>query len=385
MILHIDLDCFFVAASRIKDPSLNSKNVAVVGGGGSKIFGDEDSLGGVVLSASYEARKFGVKSAMPLKQAQNLCKNLILVKADHAFYKELSNRLYKFLYTFTPDIEKFSIDEFFVDLNGIDAKKEPLKFAKFLQSEILAKFKLPCSIGISDSKFTAKLSTNLAKPFGIKLFMSDEIDKSLKSVEISKFPGVGKSVTKSLNKSGIFTLGDVRNAKFVFEGLGKNGIKLYNAITGLGENSLNLDRERKSFSHGRTFRAVFDRGEAKRRALILCRYLCFDIYKFDKNPTKYTLSIRYADRTTLSRTLSYKGLFSESLLHKFMDELFDRCDIYSSKAIIYVSVGVGDFVSYNRVQKNLFSEDKKENSIDKVVQEIREKYGIDSLLFAKEI
>ncbi|NLK66485.1 MAG: DNA polymerase IV [Campylobacteraceae bacterium] len=384
MILHIDLDCFFVAAARIKDRSLVGKRVAVVGGGSSKIFGDDDTLGGVVLSASYEAREFGIRSAMPLRQAQRLCKDLVLVKADHAFYKELSNKLFKFLYRYTPDIEQFSIDEFFLDLSGIKAKDEPIKFAKMLQNEILNTLNLPCSIGLSDAKYLAKLSTSLAKPFGVRLIMSSEIDTTLKNIEISKFPGAGKSASKVLNKHGIFTLGDVRGAKQIFTKLGKNYIKLYENITGTGSNELEIGRVRKSFSHGRTFAAQSDREEVKRRVLILCRYLNYDIHKFGQNPTKFDLKIRYEDRETISRALTYKEVFSESLLHKAMSELFLRCDIRASKKIIYVSVGAGGFVE--SVEKTLFSDKSNESKkIDKAVQSIREKYGIDSLIFAKEI
>lgn len=383
MILHLDLDCFFVAAARIKDKNLVGKNVVVIGGGSSKIFGENDSLGNVVLSASYEARKYGIKSAMPLNKAKNLCKNLILVKSDHKFYKQLSKKLYDFLYTFTPDIEQFSIDEFFIDLKGIKEDENSLKFAKTLQTEILNKLNLPCSIGLSDVKFIAKLATDLAKPFGIKMIMGDEINSTLKNIEISKFPGVGKSVSKKLNKNGIFTLGDVLYAKNLFYKFGKSYINLYENITGTGNNAIKTKRKRKSFSHARTFKAVYNRDEIKRRVLILCRYLCFDIYKFGQTPTKFELKIRYDDRETISRSLTYKEEFSEILLHKAMNELFLRCDTKNSKSIIYISVGVGGFVE--KVQKTLFSVTNKNKKIDKVVQVIREKYGIDSLLFAKEI
>ncbi|MCZ6160329.1 DNA polymerase IV [Campylobacter ureolyticus] len=386
MILHIDLDCFFVAAARIRDKSLIGKNVAVIGGGLNEDFGEvydeKDREKGIVLSVSYEARKYGVKSAMPLKQAKVLCKNLVTAKADHEFYKTLSNKLYKFLYTFTPDIEKYSIDEFFLDLSGISARNNALEFAKFLQSEILDKFSLPASIGISDAKFIAKLTTDLAKPFGIKMIKKD--DKILNNIDISKFPGVGKSVLKSLNKFGIFTLGDVKDSKFIFKKLGKNGIKLYQNITGEGNNTLEINQQRKSFSHGRTFKAINDRNEVKRRILILCRYLCYDIYKFGQNPTKFELKIKYLDRNTITRTLTYKDKFYEALLHKIMDELFKRCDEFKDKSIIYIGVGASAFVK--NLEKNLFSDMKKSDiKIDKAVQVIRQKYGVNSLLFAKEI
>lgn len=388
MILHIDLDCFFVAAARIKDKRLIGKNVAVIGGGLNEDFGETsgDINNSVVLSASYEARKYGIKSAMVLKQAKILCKNLIVVKSDHHFYKELSKKLYKFLYTFTPDIEQFSIDEFFLDLNGTNAMKDPLKFAKFLQNEILNKFELPSSIGISDAKFIAKLATDSAKPFGIKIIKKDELDTTLKNIDISKFPGVGKSALKRLNKYGIFTLGDVKESKFIFEKLGKNGIKLYENITGSGKNLVETNSKRKSFSHGRTFKAVSSRDEIKRRILILCRYLCFDIYKFGQNPTKFELKIKYLDKITITRSLTYKFKFYESVLHKIMNELFQRCDEFINKPIIYISVGVGGFVEEKNIEKTLFNEIKQSDiEIDKAVQVIREKYGVNSLLFAKEI
>lgn len=383
MILHIDLDCFFVSAARIKDKTLIGKNVVVVNGSAD----DNEKIreeNGVVLSAGYEARKFGIKSAMPLKHAKTLCKNLIVVKADHSFYKELSIKLYKFLYTFTPDIEQYSIDEFFLDLSGINVKNGHLKFAEFLQNEILKIFNLPVSIGISDAKYIAKLATDLAKPFGIKMINSDELDSTLKNVDIVKFPGVGKSMLKRLNKFGIFTLGDVKKVKFIFEKFGKNGIKLYENITGTGDNSLQINRKRKSFSHSRTFKAVFDRNEIKRRILILCRYICFDVYKFGQNPTNYELKIRYSDRITLSGSITYRNKFYENVLHEIMNDLFIKCDKFETKSIIYISVCVGEFT--NRAEQNLFSEMKQNNTeIDKAVHKIREKYGIDSLLFAKEI
>lgn len=388
MILHIDLDCFFVAAARIKDKRLIGKNVAVIGGGLNEDFGETNSdiNNSVVLSASYEARKYGVKSAMVLKQAKVLCKNLIVVKSDHHFYKELSKKLYKFLYTFTPDIEQFSIDEFFLDLSGTNAMKDPLKFAKFLQNEILNKFELPSSIGISDAKFIAKLATDLAKPFGIKIIKKDDFDTVLKNIDISKFPGVGKSALKRLNKYGIFTIGDVKGSKFIFEKLGKSGIKLYENITGSGKNLVETNSKRKSFSHGRTFKAISNRDEIKRRILILCRYLCFDIYKLGQNPTKFELKIKYLDKITITRSLTYKFKFYEGVLHQIMNELFQRCDEFINKPIIYISVGVSGFVEEKNIEKTLFNEIKQSDiEIDKAVQVIREKYGVNSLLFAKEI
>ncbi|CZE48359.1 DNA polymerase Y family protein [Campylobacter geochelonis] len=387
MILHIDLDCFFVAAARIKDSSLIGKKVVVVGGNSGTIFGEKDRLGTVILSASYEARKFGVKSAMSLNRAKALCQDLTIAKSDMAFYKELSSRLFKFLYTFTPDIEKFSIDEFFVDLSGIEAKNDPLKFAKELQEQILKNLKLPCSIGISEAKFIAKLTTDLVKPFGVGMIKVDEIPQKLKDVDISKFPGVGASALKFLNKYGIYTITDAKNAKFVFEKLGKSGIKLYENLTGTGENSLDLASKRKSFSHARTFDLITDRDELERRVLVLCRYLSFDIYKFGQNPTKFDLKVRYEDRYTVSHSVTVKEIFTQSLLQKIALELFKKCDVRISSPVMYISIGAAGFVDESCIEKTLFSQigESKNKKANLAIQQIREKYGINSLMFAKEI
>ena len=132
---------------------------------------NQNSQKGVILSASYEARKFGVKSAMPVKTALELCPDLTLVPSNHRFYSELSNSLYKFLYTFTPSIERFSIDEFFLDLKGTKFDENPFEFAKFLQSEVLKRLNLPCSIGICKAKFIAKLATDFGKTIWNSLYL----------------------------------------------------------------------------------------------------------------------------------------------------------------------------------------------------------------------
>ncbi|NLY03479.1 MAG: DNA polymerase IV [Campylobacter sp.] len=382
MILHIDLDCFFVAAARTKDPSLKGKKVAVVGGNSSVIFGEKESVGGVVLSASYEARKDGVCSALSLKKAQNLCKDLIVVKADHALYKEFSNKLYKLLYNYTPDIEQFSIDEFFVDLNGIEANDDPLNFAHKLQDEILSKLNLPASIGISEAKYIAKLTTDLVKPYGVGMVRVCEIKDKLGDIDIAKFPGVGARIKVELNRCGVYTINDVFGAKFLFEKFGKNGIKLYESITGEGLNTLEFRRVRKSFSHARTFDVLMDRDEVERRILILCRYLSFDIHKFGKSPTKFDFKLRYLPRETHSKSVTLKESFSQSLLDKVMLTLFREIDRKKSIGISYISVGVGSFVDAKI--KTLFS-DESRTKLDDALQEIREKHGIELLKTAKEI
>lgn len=409
MILHIDLDCFFVAAARIKNPSLNGKKVAVVGGGSGAIFDEsntqnslnlqknpnsqnqsnlkknQNSQKGVILSASYEARKFGVKSAMPLKTALELCPDLTLVPSDHRFYSELSNSLYKFLYTFTPSIERFSIDEFFLDLKGTKFDESPFEFAKFLQSEVLKRLNLPCSIGICKAKFIAKLATDLAKPFGIRCIC--DIKNELKSVEISKFAGIGKSTQKTLEKYAIFTIGDALKHKEIFEKLGKNGEKLFARLSGEADDKVEITSKRKSIGFGRTFSPCANRDEIKRKILIMCRHLTHDTLNLGLNPTSYELKIRYRTRAESSKRKTLDRDFSLNLLSEVMAELFENCDIHKDFEIIHISLNLTNFKDGKECENSLFSlnEDKKQHKLDKTINKIWEKFGLDKLKKATEI
>ena len=398
MILHIDLDCFFVAAARIKNPSLNGKKVAVVGGGDESIFGEnsqdkssnlqnksQNPQRGVILSASYEARKFGVRSAQPLKTALELCPDLIAVPSEHGFYRELSNELYKFLYTFTPCIERFSIDEFFLDLKGTKFDKNPLEFAKFLQSEVLKRLNLPCSIGICGAKFIAKLATDLAKPFGIRMIC--DIKNELECVEISKFAGIGKSTQKTLSKYGIFTIGDALGHKEIFEKLGKNGEKLYARLCGEADDKVEVATKRKSIGFGRSFLPCANRSEIKRKILIMCRHLAYDTLNLGLNPTCYELKIRYRSRQESSKRRSLDRDFTLNLLGEIALELFSACDIDENFEITHISLNLTNFKNENFTPNSLFfgDDDKKQKTLDKMANKIWEKFGLDKLKKATEI
>ena len=208
MIAHIDLDSFFVSVARLADPALAGKKIAVVGGGDEEIFGGKSELGSVILSASYEARADGVHSAQPVKIALGLCPQLILVRSQHGEYRKISREIYEFLLNFTPEIEKFSIDEFFLNLRGTAYDADALSFAAFLQSEIMRRFSLPCSVGLSEAKLIAKLATSLAKPFGVRQILKSQIARELSAVPVAKFPGIGKAAQKTLGKYGIVSFGD---------------------------------------------------------------------------------------------------------------------------------------------------------------------------------
>lgn len=390
MILHIDLDCFFVSVARIKDSSLNGQIVAVIGDKSSNIFGDEmiaNSNKGVILSSSYEARKFGIHSAMSVNEALKLCPKLKLIPNDMKLNKTISSQIYNFLYTFTPEIEQFSIDEFFLNLKGTKYQDDYIGFAKFLQQNILDKFKLPCSIGLCEGKFLAKLATDLKKPFGIKFLDIKNLKEELKDVNIAKFPGIGKSTQKFLYAHCIKTISQALESKAIFEKMGKNGIKIYNRICGINDDKISNQRNAKSIGFGRTFNPTLNRDEIRRKISIMCRHLGFEVLKNDLNPMSYELKIRYKNRYEFSKRYTSNKPFCIDLLSSIINELFTKIDKYSFENIIYIGINLSNFSSNLEFCSTLFSydDDIKQKNLDKTFSKIWSKFGIDKIKKASEI
>ena len=395
MIAHIDLDCFFVSVARLLNPTLNGVPVAVIGGGDEEIFGDknkkskekQNSQKGVILSASYEARKFGVRSAQPLKMALDACPNLVLDVAKHGVYSQISNQIHKFLLNFTPEIEKFSIDEFFLDLRGTKYNDNASEFALFLQSEIKTKFGLPSSVGLSEAKFIAKLATDLAKPYGVREILVQNLQNEIANVAIEKFPGVGKSMQKTLAKYGIKTIGEAWAHKEIFDKMGKNGAHIFAQISGDTSKRVQVSRVRKSIGLGRSFEPCFDRDEIKRRLKILCRHLCSEVFEYGLNPRTYELKIRYKSREESSKRLSQERPFSLDLLVETALELFVVIDEHKGDSIIHVALNLSNFSANSMDCANLlFDEvDKKRQNLDKSMSKIWSKFGLEKIKKASEI
>ena len=307
MFIHIDLDCYFVSAQRTLDKSLHNIPVAVGGKSNvdifsktivkrtmatnrasfsSKILDSEDEkssndyfvdennkIRGIITSASYEARAFGVKTAMSVNEALKLCPNLKMIPPNYNLYDELSSKLKELLELEIPLIEQFSIDEFFGDLSGYIKEDEAEDFAKKIKDKIFKELNLPCSIGLANTKYLSKLMTNEAKPNNIKLLKKDNIEEFTKNILIENFTGIGKSLCEKLSGYNIKTLGDIRKNKNLFYSFGKVGIDTYNRVCGIKDSKLNITKEKKSIGIGRSFDVVFNREELKRRVMILSRYL----------------------------------------------------------------------------------------------------------------
>lgn len=226
IILHVDMDAFFASVEQLDNPQLRGKPV-IVGGVSER---------GVVSTCSYEARKFGVKSAMPVFMAQRLCPKGHFVRVRYHRYKEISNKIFAIFREVTQLVEPLSIDEAYLDvtnsrfLSGMEA-------AIYIKSRVLKEIGLTLSIGISYNKFLAKLASDWNKPNGIKVIDKDMIPKILLPLSISKIYGLGKKSVQRLNNMGIYIIKDLYplNKEFFLEYLGKSGLDIYERIRGIGK------------------------------------------------------------------------------------------------------------------------------------------------------
>ena len=421
MFIHIDLDCYFVSAHRTLDKSLHNIPVAVGGKSNVDIFShtrvkrtmatnrasfsskildseDENSsndyfvdennkIRGIITSASYEARAFGVKTAMSVNEALKLCPNLKMIPPKYSLYDELSSKLKELLELEIPLIEQFSIDEFFGDLTGYIKEDEAEDFARKLKDKIFKELNLPCSIGLANTKYLSKLMTNEAKPNNIKLLKKENIEEFTKNILIENFTGIGKSLCEKLSGYNIKTLGDIRKNKNLFYSFGKVGIDTYNRVCGIKDSKLNITKEKKSIGIGRSFDVVFNREELKRRVMILSRYLSFIVKKDGHNPLSFQIHIKYESNIKTKAQENSNKIFNEFDFKNSIINLFMQADKHRNHGVVQLYITVFNFAKKGEHTYNLFEyeDDLKKDKLSKNIQNLREKFGIDILKSAFEL
>ncbi|WP_301922668.1 DNA polymerase IV, partial [Ferruginibacter sp.] len=244
IIAHFDLDSFFVSVEVLNNPSLKGKPVFV--GGAER---------GVVSSCSYEARKFGIHSGMPSKKALQLCPQAIAVKGSYSEYGKFSRWVTDIIAAKAPLFEKASVDEFYLDLTGMDTFFNPLQWTIDLRQQIMNETQLPISFGMGSNKMIAKMATNEAKPNGYLQVPFGKEKEFLAPLPVNKIPGVGGQTYEILKAMGIYTINDicVKTKAELEERLGKGGNDLWNKSFGLHNSEVRQYREAKSISSENTF------------------------------------------------------------------------------------------------------------------------------------
>ncbi len=346
-IIHVDMDAFFASVEQRDHPELKGKPVAVGG----------NSERGVVAAASYEARKFGVKSAMPSSIAARQCPNLIFVKPRFERYKEVSNQIREIFYEYTDLVEPLSLDEAYLD---VTENKSRLKSATIIAQEIKQKIKdrtlLTASAGISYNKFLAKTASDINKPDGLFVILPEEASEFLRKLSVSRFFGIGKVTAEKMKIAGILTGGDLR--KKTIEDLqlryGKAGRYYYNICRGIDHRAVQPDRERKSVSAENTFDHNLMQLDQIKTEIMKIAEITFGRYqRTEKTGRTITLKVKYGNfkQITKSRTID-KTIDTLELLNTICVELVDP-SILNESGIRLLGVGISNF------QKEIASESKQ--------------------------
>ena len=300
-IIHVDMDAFYASVEQHDDPDLRGKPIAVGGG----------SDRGVVAAASYEARKYGVRSAMPSVTAKRLCPDLIFVKSKFDRYREVSAQIREIFHDYTDLVEPLSLDEAYLDVteNKYDFPSATI-IAYEIRRRIYETTGITASAGISVNKFIAKIASDYNKPNGQKTIVPEEIIEFLEELEIRKFHGIGKVTAEKMYQFGIFTGKDLKrmSLEFLVENFGKSGSHYYKIVRGIHKSPVKPDRIRKSLGAERTFSEnISSEVFMKERLIQIAEEIEKRIAKSDVSGKTVTLKIKYRDfkTQTRSKTLPY--------------------------------------------------------------------------------
>jgi DNA polymerase-4 len=343
-----------------------------------------DKIRGIITTSSYEARAYGVKTAMPIAQALQLCPQMVVVPSNYPLYHKLSHKIHSFMKEHIPKVEQYSIDEFFGDVSGWVKDDGCYAFAQKLKDEIFNQFDIPVSIGISKAKWIAKLATESAKPYGI--YEVKDIDDFIKDIPIKEFPGVGKGFQERLKKHYISTLGEVKAKKKLFYSWKKPGIQLYHRITGTDNEGIAESGERKSIGISRTFDPIEDSSEVRRRIMIMARHISYIVMQIEVNPTTYYLKINYEYGAKAKKSETVNRLFSEHLFKQILSQIYDEIAL-PNRGAVKLTLNVSNFTSQHQKTLSLldYEEDTKEKELGEKIQELREKYGLDIMKTGSEL
>ncbi|MBI4419108.1 MAG: DNA polymerase IV, partial [Ignavibacteriales bacterium] len=369
-IAHLDLDCFFVSVERIDNPSLIGKPVAV---------GGTPSGRGVVASASYEARKFGVRSAMPAGQALRACPDLMLIPGHYRRYAEISDSLFKHLHQFAPIIERASIDEMYLDLTGTEAlyKNDFQGLIQTIQRSVRSEFSLPCTIALASNKTIAKIATDQVKPEGLCVVPAGREKAFLAPLPISVIPGVGKKTEAYLRKKGFATVADFQKSRLerLTALLGKHGVWLYRVAQGGGSETVHREYIRKSIGKEETFpHDSADKVDLERKLRLLVGNVCDRLRRKRWRTRTVTLKLRYSDFHTITRSETIAATNDDPVVFATVRQLFRRG--YTRKLPVrLLGVQLSHFLDPSMETPELFDEPTRRDDVLDAVGKLRDRFG----------
>jgi DNA polymerase-4 len=365
-VVHMDLDTFFVSVERLRNSELNNKPV-IIGGLGDR---------GVVASCSYEARKYGVHSAMPMKMARNLCNDATIIRGDMDSYSKYSRLVTDVIAEEAPLYEKASIDEHYLDISGMDRFFGSWKWSQELRRRIIRETGLPISFGLSINKTVSKIATGEAKPDGELHVPRPGVQTFLNPLSIRKIPMVGGKTYQTLRTMGVTTIEVLSQIPMDMMGqvMGKNGVAIWKKAHGVDHTPVVPYHERKSISHETTFeKDSIDVIHMKEKLVRMVEKLAYELRKKEKLAGTITVKIRYSnfDTHTQQKQIPYTS-FDHVLIHE-AKELFDK--LYTRRMLIrLIGVKVSNMVSGVQ-QINMFEDTPEMINLYQAMDNIRNRFG----------
>lgn len=365
-ILHMDLDTFFVSVERLLDSRLNNRPVLIGG----------TSDRGVVASCSYEARKFGVHSAMPMHMARKLCPEAVVIKGNSYNYLKYSDMVSEMVREAVPLFEKTSIDEFYCDLTGLDRFFGCYQFAGELRQNILKEIGLPISFGLSSSKTVSKVATGEAKPNNQIRIETGTEKPFLAPLSIRKIPMVGEKTHQLLVNLGIRKIQTLQEMPLdvMSKALGENGTSIWKKANAIDPSPVVPFQERKSISTERTFdQDTIDVHKLRGLLIAMTENLAFQLRKGEKLTSCVTVKLRYSDFQTETMQCRIPYTSADHILIPKILELFEK--LYSRRVLIrLIGVRFSHLVS-GGYQINLFDDNEEQISLYNAMDELRKKFG----------
>lgn len=369
-IAHFDLDAFFVSVECLNNPSL--KGIPLLVGGHSER--------GVVAACSYEARKFGIHSAMPMKTAMRLCPHAKVIGGSRGEYSKYSRQVTEIIASHAPLFEKASIDEFYLDLTGMDKYFDPFQWTIDLREKITRQTRLPISFGLAPNKMVAKIATGEAKPNGYLQIPSGMEKQFLAPLKLSKIPGVGEQTYKTLLGMGLKTIRDLSlyPIEKLEQKLGKYGPELWNKSQGIHEGEVVPYQEAKSISTENTFEEnTADPDFLDAELVRMTEKIAYELRQENMTAGCIAVKIRYPNFETVSKQTSIPYTFYDDELIPKAKDLFRQ--LYRlGEPLRLLGVRLSELTD-EAVQTNLFENLEKKSGLYRAIDEVKNKYGRDAI------
>jgi DNA polymerase-4 len=371
-ILHCDLDAFFASVEQLDNPSLRGKPVVVGGSIHSR---------GVVSTGSYEARKFGIRSAMPIAQAYRLCPQAVFLPVNMPRYLEMSKQVFSILSRYSPVMEVISIDEAFLDISGCSSLYgSPEQIGCLIKEQVYSELGLTISVGISYNKFLAKLASDMDKPDGFRIITESETLELLRPLPVSRIWGIGQKTKQRLDKLGIKTIGDIQDLppEWLKDKIGLAGRLFWELAHGIDSRIVEPEHERKSLGREETFpEDINDTAYLDKLIAQFAAELCRKLRQAEFLAGSITIKLRYSNFKTITRSKTITPCNSDIIVAQIANKLLHHS--YNNKQPLRLfGLSLGQLSSVTSLEQGSLFESQLNadyKSIDQLMDEIRDRFG----------